>query len=246
MFAPRLSLLTPAVVTALVLSAQTVCAGPIAAGSVSNGPPLLSSLTPGSFVDKSNLVMGQYSGVGLDSTIFSNLSVAALGSIGGTTAFVPTTSTSKGFNLDFDGFVGFQLVDPTTKAPSTTNHLTVEFIGPRAQFGYLYAMSPDGGFVGAAHADGGIGPHGGFLATLDVNNIGIFSAWSILTGDNKRTPDADPSWGIALIDISGDGLPGDPNGGPSQTPEPATLALACGGLLGALGAAWKRKSRAAN
>jgi hypothetical protein len=246
MFAPRFSLLTPAILSFLMISGNAGIAGPIAAGSVSGGPPLLDSMTPGSNVRRSNLIVSQYNSVGLDSTIFSNLSLPGLGSIGGTTAFVPTTSTLQGFNLDFDGFVGFQLVNPNSHAAATTNHLTVEFVGPRARFGYLYAMDPAGGFLGAAHADGGIGPHGGFLATLNVNGIGIFSAWSILNSDLKIAISSDPTWGLAMVDISGEGIPNDPpGGGTSETPEPATLGLACAGLLGTLGAAWKRKRNGA-
>ena len=154
---------------------------------------------------------------------------------------MPTTSTIKGFNLDFDGFVGFQLVNPNSKAAATANHLTVEFIGPRARFGYLYAMDPQGGFLGSAHADGGIGPHGGFLATLNVNGIGIFSAWSILNNDLKIAISADPTWGLAAVDISGAGIPHDPPpppiGGTSDTPEPASLALAWRGVDGSHGGA---------
>jgi hypothetical protein len=50
-----------------------------------------------------------------------------------------------------------------------------------------------------------------------------------------------------MVDISGEGIPNDPppGGGTSETPEPATLGLACAGLLGTLGAAWKRKRNGA-
>jgi hypothetical protein len=240
MSAPRRSLGIAAIAAVITLEwlAGSATAGPISAGSVAGGPPMLGTLTPGMPVSDANLVKTQYRSVGLDASLFSNLSLAALGSIGGTTAFVPTSATTSGFNLDYGSFVGFQVVNPTTGAASTTHHLSVEFVGPRASQGFLYALTPNGGILGSTAADDGVGPHGGMLATLDFNGIGVFAAWSL--GDGAQTQiAANQAWGIAMIDISGDSPP---SGG--NSPEPATLALACGGLVGALGAAWKRRRAA--
>jgi hypothetical protein len=246
MSAPRRSLCTAAIIACVTLGSVTnfALAGPIAAGSVPGGPPVLGSLTQGSPVDDASLITTQYTSAGLNSSVFSNLSLAALGSINGTTAFVPASAQNKGYNLDFASFVGFQVVNPTTGTFSTTNHLSVEFIGPVSSSGVLIAMSPEGGMLGSTEANDGIGPHGGHLATLDMNGIGLFAAWS-LPDVAQTNVVANPIWGLAFIDIVGSVNP-PPPGDTERTPEPATLALACGGLFSALGAAWKRRRSARN
>jgi hypothetical protein len=240
MSAPRRSLCTAAIIACITLScfSNFALAGPIAAGSVPGGPAVLGSLTQGSPVDDASLIITQYSSAGLNASVFSNLSLAALGSINGTTAFVPASATNKGYSLDFGSFVGFQVVNPTTGAGATTNHLSVEFIGPAAASGILYAMTPEGGILGSARADDGVGPHGGILATMDVNGIGLFAAWSLLDAAQTNVV-ANPIWGLTFIDIAGSVNPPPPSS--EGAPEPATLALACGGLFSALGAAWKRR-----
>ena len=118
MSAPRRSLCTAAIIACITLScfSNFALAGPIAAGSVPGGPAVLGSLTQGSPVDDASSIITQYSSAGLNASVFSNLSLAALGSINGTTAFVPASATNKGYSLDFGSFVGFQVVNPTTGA----------------------------------------------------------------------------------------------------------------------------------
>jgi PEP-CTERM motif len=243
MSAPRRSQCIAAIIACVTLGgfANRSLAGPIAAGSVAGGPPLLGSLTPGSVIDDSHLIKQQYSSVGLDSSPFTNLALAALGSINGTTAFVPTSATGAGFTLDFASFIGFQVVNPTTGVNSTTNHLSVEFVGPGGGTGFLYAMTPEGGILGSTFANDGVGPHGGHLATLDINGIGLFAAWSI--ADGSAGPMAtNQVWGLSLVDFTGGTAPPPSDG--TSTPEPATLALAVGGLCSAMGVSWKRRRNA--
>lgn len=248
MFAPVRPLRTACVaaVAMIGLAANMASAGPIGAGSSPDAPPMLGSIAAGTIVPSQNLVTTQYQSFGLSSSIFQDVSLAALGSIGSTTAFIPTLSTSKGFMVDYSTFVGFQIVNPATGLFSTTGQVTVEFVGPRGQNGFLYAMTPEGGIIGSTTADDGIGPNGGFLATLNLDGIGIIAAWSMF---DPNAPSAgsvivDSTWGIASVSIDGETAPppGGPNDpGPSRTPEPATLAMAFAGLIGAAGAGWKRR-----
>lgn len=233
------------VAVALVgMLAGTSLAGPIAAGSSPDGPSVLGTIYPGAPVGNQNVIINQYQHVGLNASVFQDVSLAALGSIGGTTAFIPAAATAKGFTVDYSSFVGFQIVNPTDGMFATTNSVSVEFIGPRADQGFLYALTPEGGILGSTMADDGIGPNGGFLATLNLNGIGIFAAWSLFDPSSlpiiTTATAADPTWGLASITIGGNTTEPPPGGGP-QTPEPATLALALGGLFGAAGAGWKRR-----
>ena len=225
-------------VASVVCLGHTASAGPIAAGSVPGGPTPLSTITTGTPVDASSLITNQYSSVGLDASMFKNLSLAALGSVGGTTAFIPTVASSSGFNLDYNGFVGFQIVNPADGSATTTHHISVEFVGQHADQGFLYGMTTSGGILASTAADDGIGPHGGHLATLDVDGIGLFAAWSLYDGHDTKVQFQN-YWGLAMIDINGEAPPpGDHTG---RTPEPTTLALACAGLAGMASAAWKRR-----
>jgi hypothetical protein len=232
-----------AAVTLIGFTTGSASAGPIGAASSPEAPPLLSSITPGTGVPNEHLVVSQYQSSGLSSSIFQDISLAALGSIGSTTAFVPTLSTAKGHVVDYTTFVGFQIVNPTTGLFSTTNHVSVEFVGPRAFNGFLYAMTPEGAILGSTVADDGIGPNGGYLATLNLEGVGIIAMWSMFDppeGEDSETS-LDRTWGIASVSINKDATPPPSEPGTPETPEPATLAIALAGLVGAAGAGWKRR-----
>lgn len=230
-----------AAVAALAFGSNAV-AGPISVGSLTGGPPLLNSLEPGMPINSENLVTTQFRNAGLDNTVFQNLAVSAMASVNGVTAFVPAVNNGNGaYNLDFGGFVGFQVVKPTpgSTASPTTNYVSVEFIGDHPGDGFLYAMTPTGGILGGTMADDGIGPNGGRLATLTFEGIGMFAAWSMFDqGSSSRLDALQNTWGIAAIAIDS-AFP--PIGGGTNTPEPATLSLAGLGIAGALSAAWKRR-----
>jgi hypothetical protein len=222
-----------------------VAAGPISAiGSVAGAPPVLVNPQPGMAIPTENIVNGQYRSLGLDNGVFRNLSLSALSTIDGVTALVPVVSNGNGYNLDYGGFVGFQVLNrtiPDGQRAGTTNFVSVEFIGPNAASGFLYAMSRDGGILGSTMADDGIGPNGGRLATLQIPDIGMFAAWSMYDQGDAQVM-VHNVWGVSAISID-DPFP--TVGGGSETPEPATMSLAGIGILGALSAAWKRRRRAA-
>jgi hypothetical protein len=242
MFAPVRSLKFAALaaVTWIGITSGSALAGPIGTASSPDAPALLSSIAPGTSVANEHLVVSQYQSSGISSSIFQEISLAALGSIGSTTAFVPTVSTAKGHMVDYTTFVGFQIVNPTTGLFSTTNHVSVEFVGPRAINGFLYAMTPEGAILGSTVADDGIGPNGGYLATLNLDGVGIIAMWSMFDPPNDEGTELDRTWGIASVSINKDDAPPIEPGTP-ETPEPATLAIALAGLVGAAGAGWKRR-----
>lgn len=238
----RVSVLGVAILVSLM--ASKAVAGPIAVGSLNGGPPLLGSLQPGTVIGSENLVTTQFRNLGLDNTFFQHLAVSAMASINGTTALVPVVSNGNGYNLDFGGFVGFQIVRPTPTSDRlpTTNYLSVEFVGPHAETGFLYAMTPTGGIISATYADDGIGPNGGRLATLQFDGIGMFAAWSGY--DPTTAKDIDQmKWGISAITFDSAFPPIDDGGGNPQTPEPATLSLAGVGIFGVASALWKRRRK---
>jgi hypothetical protein len=213
--------------------ANSVMAGPIPAGSVTGGPPVLPSPAPGQVVEPSNLITNQYRSAGLDGSYFLNLSGTTLANLGTTTAYVPTVNTSGGYTLDYNGFVGFQVVNPTTGAGTTTGHVSVEFLGAMGVDGLLYAMTAEGGIIGTAMTGDTIGPNGGRMITLDMAGVALFAVWAVF---EQSVPEGNrPFWGLASIDINPD------PGGVSETPEPTSLAIAGIGIISVAGAAWRRR-----
>jgi hypothetical protein len=246
----RLSVVFGAVVIVATM-ASSASAGPIGAGTVAGGPPILTTTDNGTPVSPDYLITTQYVSVGLDGTLFKTLALPALAPIGGVTAFVPTVNSSSGYALDYSGFVGFQVVDPVTGAGTTTSRVSVEFLGQHAPDGLLYAMTPQGGIIGTSMADDGIGPNGGRIATVEMAGIGLLAAWSMYTGDDTRIQFQN-IWGLASIDIGAAAPPPvdppveppvDPPPGDdvARTPEPTTLGLAFAGLAGLAGSAIKRR-----
>jgi hypothetical protein len=213
--------------------ANSVMAGPIPAGSVTGGPPVIGSVAPGTVVETSNLITNQYQSVGLDGSFFLNLSGTALGTLGNTAAYVPTVNTAGGYTLDYNGFVGFQVVNPTTGAVTTTNRVSVEFLGATGVEGQLYGMTAAGAIIGTAMTGDVIGPNGGRMITLDMAGVALFSVWGIF---DQAVPEGNrPFWGLASIEINPD------PGGVSETPEPASLAIAGIGIISVAGATWRRR-----
>ena len=207
-----------------------VHAGPITPGAIKSSLEINMSPVQGQAVASSNLVIEHYQSLGVNGSIFKHLSAATLINIGGVTAFAPVSNGATGYSLNFHSFIGLQIVKPSDGTPSTARSVTVEFIGMKPESGYLYAMSPEGGILGATLADDGFGPNGGFLATLNFENIGAIAMWS-LAPELLNGTSADP-WGIASIMIDNDVV---------RTPEPATVSLAFAGIVGAAGMVWKRR-----
>jgi hypothetical protein len=210
---------------------NSVFAGPISPGSSSSDPPIISNPTGGMSVADANVITNQYQSVGLDGSHFLSANATALATINGATAFVPVVNGADGFHLDYSGFVGFQIVNPTSGAGTTTNHLSIEFLGSAGTGGVLQALDAGGNVIGTTAATGTGGAHGGRVATLDLDGVAMFEVRSLF--DSHSQTDDPHFWGVGSIDIG--------SGDISNSPEPATIITACVGLFGAAGVRIRRR-----